>query len=91
MPIKVQIYGQISYIYGKERSIEFKEGLTVLQLINILQKTVGASQRTLGEFKINSPDLGIIVNGKNIAFLDGLQTELNDSDVVIITPFVDGG
>ena len=90
MPIKVQIYGQISYIYGKERSIEFKEGLTVLQLINILQKTVGAS-RTLGGFKINSPDLGIIVNGKNIAFLDGLQTELNDNDIVIITPFVDGG
>ena len=33
----------------------------------------------------------ILVNGRNVASLSGLETELKDEDVVAILPVVDGG
>ncbi len=33
----------------------------------------------------------LIVNGRDIAFLNGLKTQLNDQDVVLILPPVSGG
>ena len=45
----------------------------------------------LGEFRIDGADLAILVNGKNIAFLKGLNTTLADDDNVVIMPFMDGG
>ena len=36
-------------------------------------------------------DLAIIVNGKNIELLEGVETKLRDDDDVVIMPFVVGG
>lgn len=37
------------------------------------------------------PDLIIMVNGRHIQHLDGINTKLNESDVVAITPQMAGG
>ena len=92
MTVKVRIYGEISKIYGKEQNLELNEKTTVLKLINIIQKKGRTTHnRYLGKHKVGSADLAIIVNGKNIALLEGLNTVLADEDDVVIMPFVDGG
>ena len=92
MKIKVRIYGEISKIYGKEQTVELSGETTVLKLVNLIQKRGGTTRRMyLGEHRVGSADLAIIVNGRNIAVLDGLNTALADEDVVVITPFVTGG
>ena len=92
MTVKVRIYGEISKIYGKEQNVELNEKTTVLKLINIIQKKGRTTHNMyLGKYKIGSADLAIIVNGKNIALLEGLNTVLADEDDVVIMPFVDGG
>jgi molybdopterin converting factor small subunit len=40
---------------------------------------------------VGGADLAIMVNGKNIALLDGVETKLFDEADVVIMPFVVGG
>ena len=66
--------------------------LSFLSLIHRIQKRGGTTRKQyLGRHRVGSADLAIIVNGTNIAFRDGLHTVLADEDLVVITPFVDGG
>ncbi len=91
MKVSVHIYGEMARIYGREQVIDLDEKETVLGLLNNLQKKMETAPGYLGEFKIDSADLAILVNGKNVALLRGLNTTLLDDDHVVIMPFLDGG
>jgi molybdopterin converting factor small subunit len=70
----------------------FDEKTTIRTLTKDIAKKAGQSREGyLGEFKIGGTDLAIMVNGKNITLLDGLNTLLKDGDDVVIMPFVVGG
>jgi len=43
------------------------------------------------KFRIGGADLAVMVNGKNIALLNGVDTILSDNDDIVIMPFVVGG
>jgi molybdopterin converting factor small subunit len=91
MKISVHIYGEMAKIYGKEQVIELEEEEIVCSLLNSIQKKREMAPGYLGEFRIDGADLAILVNGKNIAFLKGLNTTLANDDNVVIMPFMDGG
>jgi MoaD family protein len=93
MRIKVRIFGDVGRVVGNRHVVELEDkDATVLTIIKILQKKAGQTRRGyLGEFMIGGVDLAIIVNGKNIALGDGLNTVLKDDDDVVITPYVSGG
>lgn len=93
MKVRVRIFGDLAAATaGRKHFVELAEGATVQALIKILQRKSGQTRKAyLGEFKVGGPDLAIIVNGRNIALLDGMHTVLSDEDDVVIMPFISGG
>ena len=82
-------------ILGRE-VIEFPlpEGTTVKALLALMVDQWGAR---LAAFFSDAEDDGplpkirILVNGKDIGFLNGMETELRDGDEVLMLPLVGGG
>jgi MoaD family protein len=92
MKVKVRIFGDLTSTLGNKHIIELNGAATVKTLTNAIAKKAGQTRRGyLGEFKVGGADLAIMVNGKNVTLLDGLNTLLNDEDDIVIMPFVVGG
>lgn len=92
MKVRVRVFGDIADVVGSYHEIDLKHNASVLTLTNTLQKKSGLTRRGyLAEFKVGGADLAVMVNGKNIALLDGVQTLLHDNDDIVIMPFVVGG
>jgi len=77
-----------------EIEISAQKGCTLQEF---LEKMVTARGVELAShfFKPNSteilPHLRLMINGRDIGFLDGMKTELHDGDEVLILPPVSGG
>ena len=92
MKVKVRVFGDIAEVVGNNHEIELEQHATVLTLTNILQEKSGQSRRGyVAEFRVGGADLAVMVNGKNIALLNGVDTILSDNDDLVIMPFVVGG
>jgi molybdopterin converting factor small subunit len=92
MKVKVRVFGDIAEVIGSHHEIELEDEASVLTLANTLQKKSGLTRRGyLAKFKVGGADLAIMVNGKNIALLNGVYTILSDDDDIVIMPFVVGG
>jgi molybdopterin converting factor small subunit len=92
MKIKVRLFGDVSEAVGSKYTIELSDHSTILTLTNQIQRETGHTRGGyLGGFKVGGPDLAIMVNGKNIQLLEGLDTKLCDEDDVVIMPFIVGG
>ena len=92
MSIKVKLFADLREIVGKKE-------------INASAKNVGELLYYLGEkydklgeklFKSNGMEekckfLNILVNGRNIELLEGLQTKLSEEDKIAIFPPIGGG
>jgi molybdopterin converting factor small subunit len=91
MQVNVRIFGEIASIVGAELSTELDDHATVRTLTNIIADKAGQRKGFLGEFRVGSEELAIMINGKNIIILDGLNTTLSDGDLVVIMPSIFGG
>ena len=92
MKIKVRLFGDVAEMVGSKHSVELQDDANVLALTNQIQHDTGNSRGGyLGDFKVGGPDLAIMINGKNIQLLDGVETKLCEDDDVVIMPFVVGG
>lgn len=92
MKVKVRLFGDVSEAVGSKHTVEINENTTVLNVTNALQKKAGLTRGGfIGEFRVGGQDVAIMVNGKNIALLEGVATILSDGDDVVIMPFVVGG
>lgn len=80
--VKVRFYGQFREAAGVDsREVEEAAGLSLRELL--ARAGAGAA----------SPNLvsNLLVNGRNCMFLKGLDTLVNDGDVVDVLPVVGGG
>ncbi len=92
MKVKVRLFGDVAEMVGSKHVVKLKEGSSVITLVNRIQREAGYSRAGyLGEFKLGGPDLAVMVNGKNIELLEGIDTLLSEADDVVIMPFVVGG
>jgi molybdopterin converting factor small subunit len=92
MMVKVRLFGDVAEMVGSKHTVELNTDSTVISLTNQIQRATGHTRGGyLGEFKVGGPDLAIMVNGKNIQLLDGVETKLCEEDDVVIMPFVVGG
>ena len=92
MKVKVRLFGDVAQMVGSKHIVELDDNSTVLSLTNQIQRESGHNRGGyLGYFQVGGPDLAIMVNGKNIQLLDGINTEICDKDDVVIMPFVIGG
>lgn len=92
MRVNVRIFGEISKIYGSKHTIEIQDNSTISSIIGKIQENAGFTQSDyMGEWRVESSDLAIIVNGKNVNLMNGLKTTVHDNDDIVITPYVVGG
>jgi molybdopterin synthase sulfur carrier subunit len=93
MTITVKFFASFREVTGV-KEIELPTAKNVKVLINTLVEKFGPK---LTE-KLYEPDtsrlrdwVNVLVNGRNVKVLEGLDTALNDNDVVAIFPPVGGG
>lgn len=92
MKVNVRIFGNLVAVLGHKQFVELDEGVTVGTLSNRLAESAGLRrQGYLGNYRVGGDDLAILVNGKNIHLLDGVETVLKDGDEVVILPPTAGG
>jgi len=92
MKVTVRVFGEPSQVLGSRHSLELDEKSTVMTLANRLAEKVGLKRYGyLGRFKVGGGDLAILVNGKNVELLGGVETPLRDGDEVVILVPTSGG
>ena len=93
--VNVRLIGVFRELSGKSQfPIELEEPVVVRKLIHKLTETFSPEfEQTLVDPELNDPrpNALVLVNGKEISVLEGLQTEVNKGDEVVIVPVSHGG
>ena len=91
MKVKIRSFAGFRHILGKENEVELAEGASIKDLLDALCAAHGELEPLVfGESGIRD-DVNVIVDGKNIAALQGMQTKLAEGDVVALFPAAIGG
>ncbi len=93
MKVSVKFFAQLRDLTGKKTAIEFDldEGATISLLLEELYLDSKIKKHMIDEnHQINS-DITILLNGREIKFLEGMDTILNSGDEISIFPLVVGG
>jgi molybdopterin synthase sulfur carrier subunit len=94
MAITVKFVGSLRHFSGVgDLQLKYGRCVSVGDLVNELVKEVPALERSLVDRKLEDPrpNTLILVNGREISVLDGLETKLGDEDEIVIVPVVHGG
>jgi len=94
MPLTLKFIGAMRQISGKNQfNINFQDGNTLKDLINKLDKDMPGLQEKLCEQQsgYSSSNSLVLINGREISVLNGVETKLNDGDEIIFIPVVHGG
>jgi molybdopterin synthase sulfur carrier subunit len=94
MVITVKFIGALRHISGAEGlALDYMEGTSVRALLNEITKEAPELKRSLIDQQLEDPrpNALILVNGKEISVLNGLETTLNDGDEIVFVPVVHGG
>ncbi len=95
MSINVKFFAIFRDLLGlKELQLEAgsKENLKLIDLLESLFQRFGEDFRSkILENGNIRPKVNIMINGRNIKFLDGFNSPLKDGDIVAIFPPVAGG
>jgi molybdopterin synthase sulfur carrier subunit len=90
--VEVKFYGTLQTIFqDKERRIELGKAANIHGLLDELCNSSEPRRHLFDAQGQLQADLTILRNGRNIAFLNGLDTELGDGDTVAIFFPVRGG
>ena len=95
MKIRVKTFASVAELVGKrEFEIRLKGGSTVYDLFQTLFRKFGAKVKSeIWDTKRDAPQayIKVMLNGRDIDFIRGVKTELNEGDTVAIFPPVAGG
>ena len=94
MMVTVKFIGALRYGSGAdELAIDCAEGAPVRELISKIAREFPELKQSLIDSQLEDPraNVLILVNGKEISALDGLETKLKDGDKVVLVPVVHGG
>ncbi len=93
MKLRVKFLASLSELTGVLKTeVEVPDGVTVRKLIDILAERYGKLREELLDEKGDlRPMYNILVNGRAIEWLSGLETQLKDGDEVVFIPPAAGG
>jgi molybdopterin synthase sulfur carrier subunit len=91
--LRVKFLASLSELTGVLKTeVEVPDGVTVRKLIDILtERYVKLREELLDERGNLKPMYNILVNGRAIEWLGGLETRLKDGDEVVFIPPAAGG
>jgi molybdopterin synthase sulfur carrier subunit len=94
MAITVKFIGALRHFSGANKIALDSKGCTSMkELMNKITKELPKLKRSPIDPQLEDPRLNtlILVNGKEISVLNGLETKLKDGDEIVLVPFVHGG
>ncbi len=94
MTLNIKLIGALRHISGKAQLIiNFQEIGSIKELLSKLCQELPSLERTFTDQQLNDSRSNtlILVNGREISVLNGLQTRLNDGDEIVFVPVVHGG
>jgi molybdopterin synthase sulfur carrier subunit len=91
MEIKIRSFAGFRNILGKEGRVNLKDGAEVEGLLDALCSAHGELRAMLFDEAGLRDDVNILVNGRNIAALNGIKTKLAEGDEVALFPAAIGG
>jgi molybdopterin synthase sulfur carrier subunit len=87
LKIQISYFGHIRTQAGiKTESIELPAGSSLDSLLEIICRKREIREQIFGQSSVN-----LLVNGRNVKFLGGMDTMLSDGDEVSIFPPTGGG
>lgn len=92
--VTIRFFGVFRSITGKNKvSIEFEDAIRLQEVIKEIVEGIPRLERTLVDLDLEDPrpNTLILVNGKEISVLNGLETVLKDGDEVIFIPVLHTG
>jgi len=93
--VKIRTIGVFKELFGDELlTIKLNKNATVKNVVQKLASSLpNESKRLLIDFEINDVWLNalVLVNGKEISVLNGLQTAVSDGDEIVLLPVSHGG
>lgn len=91
MRIRVKFFASFRELFkGKERELDLEEGTTIRKLLDVLCETSEEKEQIFKNGEIR-PDVVVMKNSLPIASSRGLETELQEEDIVAIFPLMAGG
>lgn len=94
MAINVRFIGALRGISGRSRlSINVKKTMPLREVIKKITQELPQTAKAVvdPELEDSRPNTLILVNGKEISVLDGLETRIKDGDEVVLVPVIHGG
>jgi molybdopterin synthase sulfur carrier subunit len=94
MAINVKFIGALRHVSGAgELALNCKDNVSIRELMREITEEVPALTRSLIDQQLEEPTLNVLVlvNGREISVLNGLETNLQDGDEVVLVPVVHGG
>jgi len=94
MAITVKFVGALRHVSGAgELALDCKGDISIRALVNEITKEMPVLKRSLIDQQLEDPrpNALILVNGREISVLNGLETNLKDGDEIVLVPVVHGG
>ena len=94
--VRVRLIGVLRNLAGRDSlQIEVQEDRTIAEAVEKLIDLVGKTEfeAAIVDRDLNDPtsNILIIVNNKDISALNGLKTQLEDNDEIVLIPISHGG
>jgi sulfur-carrier protein len=89
----IRLYATVQDVVGSKRlAVPFEDGDTVHDLIRAIEGVCPTlAHKLLDEQGQLSPLIHVYVRGRNVEWLEGLETVITDQDEVFIVPPMAGG
>jgi sulfur-carrier protein len=94
MRVRVKFLANIREITDEsEIELELHPGDSIEKVMKTLELKYGTDFKaaTTGTTESGIPNVNILVNGRDMDFLKGFETELQDGDIIVMIPPVAGG
>ena len=94
MAVIVRFIGALRHVSGAgELALNCEDNVSIRELMREITEEVPALTRSLIDQQLEEPMLNvlILVNGREISVLNGLETNLQDGDEIVLVPVVHGG
>ena len=92
MKLTVSFFGHLRANAGiKSETLEAEDGQILGDFLEPLCKQRNVHREVFGESDRVQDPINILINGRNIKFLQGMDTTLKDGDIISIFPPTGGG
>jgi MoaD family protein len=92
--LTIKFIGALRHLSGQTQfTVSFQNGLSIKELIDTITQQMPALKHTFSDQELNDSRSNslILINGKEISILKGLETKLCVGDEIVFVPVVHGG